>query len=228
MTRYFNVDIDNIITDYELAYQNSKENFINKIKRSHDDILKVYTQDIDEYNKTLKNLSDVNNKISKSRDTLQHISDKVKCEQQILQTENDRLESINNECSTLGVTEIELNDEINKTKEQLTHVYKEKKASLKKLKREINSFRTGVNMYERFLQLNMNIECNEITTVINITMKNVKKNSGYQVIFEENDNNFKLIDIIPRSQTIMKAATLYDQNKDIQGLLAFLYYNTKE
>lgn len=53
MTRYFNVDIDNIITDYELAYQNSKENFINKIKRSHDDILKVYTQDIDEYNKTL-------------------------------------------------------------------------------------------------------------------------------------------------------------------------------
>lgn len=46
-------------------------------------------------------------------------------------------------------------------------------------------------MYERFLQLNMNIECNEITTVINITMKNVKKNSGYQVIFEENDNNFK-------------------------------------
>ncbi|XP_022165732.1 uncharacterized protein LOC111030511 [Myzus persicae] len=228
MTRYFNVDIDNIITDYELAHQNSKENFINKIKRSHDDILKVYTQDIDEYNKTLKNLSDVNNKISKSRDTLQHISDKVKCEQQILQTENDRLESINNECSTLGVTEIELNDEINKTKEQLTHVYKEKKASLKKLKREINSFRTGVNMYERFLQLNMNIECNEITTVINITMKNVKKNSGYQVIFEENDNNFKLIDIIPRSQTIMKAATLYDQNKDIQGLLAFLYYNTKE
>lgn len=228
MTRYFNVDIDNIITDYELAYQNSKENFINKIKRSHDDILKVYTRDIDEYNKTLKNLSDVNNKISKSRDTLQHISDKVKCEQQILQTENDRLESINNECSTLGVTEIELNDEINKTKEQLTHVYKEKKASLKKLKREINSFRTGVNMYERFLQLNMNIECNEITTVINITMKNVKKNSGYQVIFEENDNNFKLIDIIPRSQTIMKAATLYDQNKDIQGLLAFLYYNTKE
>jgi len=29
-------------------------------------------------------------------------------------------------------------------------------------------------MYERFLQLNMNIESNEITTVINITMKNVK------------------------------------------------------
>jgi len=72
----------------------------------------------------LENLSDVNNKISKSRDTLQHISDKVKCEQQILQTENDRLESINNECNSLGVTEIELNDEINKTKEQLTQVYK--------------------------------------------------------------------------------------------------------
>ncbi|XP_060864906.1 arginyl-tRNA--protein transferase 1-like [Metopolophium dirhodum] len=223
MTKYFNVDIDNIITDYELAYQNAKENFIDEIKRTDDNILKVYTQDIDEYSKTLKNLSDVNNKISKGRDTLQHISDKVKCEQQILQTESDRLESINNECNSLGATEIELNDVINKTKEQLTQVYKEKKTSLKKLKREINSFRTGVNMYERFLQLNMNIESNEINTIINITMKNVKNHSDYKVIFEENENNFKLIDIIPRSQTVMKAATLYDQNKDIQGLLAFLY-----
>lgn len=145
MTRYFNIDIDNIITDYELAYQNSKENFIDEIKQTNDNILKVYTQDIDEYSKTLsmyfimpdilyfinfmyclflENLSDVNNKINKSRDTLQHISDKVKCEQQILQTENDRLESINNECNNLGVTEIELNDVINKTKEQLTQVYK--------------------------------------------------------------------------------------------------------
>ncbi|KAL4097045.1 hypothetical protein QTP88_021883 [Uroleucon formosanum] len=223
MTRYFNIDIDNIITDYELAYQNSKENFIDEIKQTNDNILKVYTQDIDEYSKTLKNLSDVNNKINKSRDTLQHISDKVKCEQQILQTENDRLESINNECNNLGVTEIELNDVINKTKEQLTQVYKEKKASIKKLKREINSFRTGVNMYERFLMLNMNIEINEVNTIINITIKNVKNHSDYKVVFEENDNNFKLIDIIPRSQTVMKAATLYNQNKDIQGLLAFLY-----
>lgn len=223
MTKYFNVDIDNIITDYELVYQNAKENFIDEIKRTDDNILKVYTQDIEEYSKTLKNLSDVNNKISKSRDTLQHISDKVKCEQQILQTENDRLESINNECNSLGVTEIELNDVINKTKEQLAQVYKEKKTSLKRLKREINSFRTGVNMYERFLQLNMNIESNEINTIINITMKNVKNHSDYKVILEENDNNFKLIDIIPRSQSVMKAATLYDQNKDIQGLLAFLY-----
>lgn len=209
MTKYFNVDIDNIITDYELVYQNAKENFIDEIKRTDDNILKVYTQDIEEYSKTLKNLSDVNNKISKSRDTLQHISDKVKCEQQILQTENDRLESINNECNSLGVTEIELNDVINKTKEQLAQVYKEKKTSLKRLKREINSFRTGVNMYERFLQLNMNIESNEINTIINITMKNVKNHSDYKVILEENDNNFKLIDIIPRSQSVMKAATLY-------------------
>jgi len=36
-----------------------------------------------------------------------------------------------------------------------------------------------------------------------------------------------VIDITPRSQTVMKAATLYNKNKDIQGLLAFLY-NTKE
>ncbi|XP_015374744.1 PREDICTED: uncharacterized protein LOC107169504 [Diuraphis noxia] len=191
MTRYFNVDIDNITTDYELAYQNSYENFTDEIKRFDDDILKLYSQDIDKYSKTLKNLTDVNNKINQSRDTLQHISDKVKCEQQILQTENDRLESINNECNSLEVTELELNDVINKTKEQLTQVYKEKKASIKKLKREINSFRTGVNMYERFLQLKMNIESNEINTIININMKNVKNNSDYKIIFEENDNNFK-------------------------------------
>jgi len=53
MTKYFNVDIDNIITDYELVYQNAKENFIDEIKRTDDNILKVYTQDIEEYSKTL-------------------------------------------------------------------------------------------------------------------------------------------------------------------------------
>lgn len=78
------------------------------------------------YSLFLESLTDVNNKINKSRETLQHISDKVKCEQQILQTENDRLESINNECNSLEVTELELNDVINKTKEQLNQVYKGK------------------------------------------------------------------------------------------------------
>ncbi|CAH1724666.1 unnamed protein product [Aphis gossypii] len=227
MTRYFNTDIDNIITDYELSYQNTMENFIDEIKRNNDNILKVYTQKIDEYSQTLKNLSDVNNKIDKSRNTLQHIADKVKCEQQILQTENDRLESISNECNSLRITEIELDDVINKTKMQLNQVYKEKKASIKKLKREINSFRIGVNMYERFLQLSMNVESNEKNSIIHLTMKNVNNLSDYKIVFEENDNNFKLIDITPRSQTVMKAATLYNKNKDIQGLLAFLY-NTKE
>ncbi|XP_026806403.1 uncharacterized protein LOC113549345 [Rhopalosiphum maidis] len=227
MTRYFNVDIDNIITDYELAYKNAMENFIDEIKRNNDDILKIYTQNMDEYSKKLKNLSDVNNKIDKSRNTLQHIADKVKCEQQILQTENDRLESINDECNSLKDTEIELNDVINKTKIQLNQVYKEKKSSIKKLKREINSFRIGVNMYERFLQLSMNIESNEKNAVIYIIMKNLKIHSDYKIVFEENDNNFKLIDITPCSQAVLKAATLYNKNKDIQGLLAFLYY-TKE
>jgi len=145
MTRYFNVDIDNIIIDYELAYKNTMENFIDEIKRNNDDILKIYTQNMDEYSKKLsmyfvlpdvlwilnilyylflENLSDVNNKIDKSRNTLQHIADKVKCEQQILQTENDRLESISDECNSLRDTEIELNDVINKTKIQLNQVYK--------------------------------------------------------------------------------------------------------
>jgi len=72
----------------------------------------------------LENLSDINNKIDKSRNTLQHITDKVKCEQQILQKENDRLESISNECNSLRITEIELEDVINKTKMQLNQVYK--------------------------------------------------------------------------------------------------------
>lgn len=67
----------------------------------------------------------------------------------------------------------------------------EKKASIKKLKREINSFRIGVNMYERFLQLSMNIESNEINSIIHITMKNVNNHSDYKIVFEENDNNFK-------------------------------------
>ncbi|CAI6366951.1 unnamed protein product [Macrosiphum euphorbiae] len=223
MTKYFKGNIDDICNEYKLAYQHAKESFVDEIKRTDENILKVYTQDIEEYSKTLKNLSDVNNKISKSRDTLQHISDKVKCEQQILQTENDRLESINNECHSLGATEIELNDVINKTKEQLTQVYKEKKTSLKKLKREINSFKAGVNMYERFLQLNMNIKTNGTNTLIETTMKNVKNHSDYKVtFFEENENNFHLIDINPRSPTVMKAAKLYDQTQDIQGLLAFL------
>lgn len=53
MTKYFNIDIDNIITDYELSYQNTMENFIDEIKRNNDNILKVYTQNIDEYSKTL-------------------------------------------------------------------------------------------------------------------------------------------------------------------------------
>ena len=53
MTKHFNVDIDNIITDYELAYQHAKESFIDEIKRTDENILKVYTQDIDEYSKTL-------------------------------------------------------------------------------------------------------------------------------------------------------------------------------
>lgn len=53
MTRYFNIDIDNIITDYELSYQNTMENFIDEIKRNNDNILKVYAQKIDEYSQTL-------------------------------------------------------------------------------------------------------------------------------------------------------------------------------
>lgn len=38
---------------------------------------------------------------------------------------------------------------------------------------------------------------------------------------------FSVIDISPHNGTVIQAAELYNQNKDVQGLLAFLY-NTKK
>lgn len=73
----------------------------------------------------------------------------------------------------------------------IIYLFLEKKSSIKKLKREINSFRIGVNMYERFLQLSMNIESNEKNAVIYITINNLNNHSDHKIVFEENDNNFK-------------------------------------
>jgi len=53
MTRYFNVDIDNIITDYELGFQDSIENIIDKVKRKNDNEQKAFTQNIEDYSNTL-------------------------------------------------------------------------------------------------------------------------------------------------------------------------------
>lgn len=46
-------------------------------------------------------------------------------------------------------------------------------------------------MYERFLQLSMNVESNGKNSIIHLTMKNVSNHSDYKIVFEENDNNFK-------------------------------------
>jgi hypothetical protein len=60
---------------------------------------------------------------------------------------------------------------------------------VKKIKREINSFKSGVNMYEKFLQLSMSIENHESNSIIKIIMKN--NPLDYNIILEENDNDFK-------------------------------------
>lgn len=61
----------------------------------------------------------------------------------------------------------------------------EKIGNLKKLKRDIKSFKAGVGMYEEYLQLNMNIELQENNSVlINLALKK------YNVVLEENDNDF--------------------------------------
>jgi len=61
----------------------------------------------------------------------------------------------------------------------------EKKESIKKVKREINAFITGVNKYEQFLKLSMNINNEELNAVINVIMKNSNDSTNYNIILEE-------------------------------------------
>lgn len=63
----------------------------------------------------------------------------------------------------------------------------EKKEKIKKLKKEINCFKNGVKTYEQFLQLNLSVSGQNKTL---ITMKNLKNNPDFTVVFEENDNDF--------------------------------------
>lgn len=44
-------------------------------------------------------------------------------------------------------------------------------------------------MYEKFLQLSMSVENHEANSIIKISMKN--NLSDYNIILEENDNDFK-------------------------------------
>lgn len=53
MNKLFNIDIDDIIADYKLSYQNKNDNFINQINRLNNSVLKVYTHKVNEHNKIL-------------------------------------------------------------------------------------------------------------------------------------------------------------------------------
>lgn len=53
MTRLFNIDIDSIITDYKISYQNENDNFINQVNRLNNNVLKEYTHRAKEHNQIL-------------------------------------------------------------------------------------------------------------------------------------------------------------------------------
>lgn len=62
---------------------------------------------------------------------------------------------------------------------------------LKKFKKEFKTFKTGVNIYEQFLQLSMNIKNEGQNKVINLGLRNLNIHTNYNVIFEEHDDYFK-------------------------------------
>lgn len=51
MTKFFNIDIENIITDYNLSYQNVNDHFISQVKQQNNYLMKIYTQKIEESSK---------------------------------------------------------------------------------------------------------------------------------------------------------------------------------
>lgn len=53
MSRFFNVNIDSIINDHELSYQNTQDNFIKECKQMYDKLLKLYIQKVEERSKVL-------------------------------------------------------------------------------------------------------------------------------------------------------------------------------
>lgn len=69
------------------------------------------------------------------------------------------------------------------------NLFIEKRGTIRKLKTEINSFKSGVNLYEQYLQLNLNFENKGKNTIIYISMKNIKNHTSYKIILEEIDNN---------------------------------------
>lgn len=72
----------------------------------------------------LDQLSDINNQITEDRAKLQVIVNKVENDQQSIQTEKNRLESIYDESRLLEVEENELKDVIRQNEVELTQVSK--------------------------------------------------------------------------------------------------------
>lgn len=54
MSRFFNVDINCMINDHELSYQNANSNFIEKYNKLYNDVQKVHKQKVDESNSILR------------------------------------------------------------------------------------------------------------------------------------------------------------------------------
>lgn len=65
----------------------------------------------------------------------------------------------------------------------------EKRGTIKKIKKEINSFTYGVQLYEQFLQLNINIVNKEKFNIINIILKSLNNDMSYKVILEEMESS---------------------------------------
>lgn len=59
MSRLLDVDIDSMITDYELSYKNTNDNFTNQFKRLNDQILQLYTHKMEEQRKILSMYLDI-------------------------------------------------------------------------------------------------------------------------------------------------------------------------
>jgi len=213
-----------MVADYKLSFKTENDNFIKEINRLSNERLKEYEEKVKAHKIMLKQLSDVKGEIIDNRKKLHDLTNKVEHEQEILQSEGSRLETIDNECRLLEMEETKLKNTMNDTKRELNRTLEEKKRSIKKIKKEIKAFKTGVNIYERYLQLSMNISNEGLNAVIiTVTIRNLRKATNYNVILKETDKHFELIEITPHSQSSVKAALLYNQNKDIQGLLAFLY-----
>ncbi|XP_050429576.1 uncharacterized protein LOC126838857 isoform X2 [Adelges cooleyi] len=222
MTKHLNIDIDSITLDHKFSTENLFINFRNKLTCLENEVSDVYTQKVEKHYRETRLLSEAKMQLNCNQDKLRYLTEKLDQDRHTLQTENERLDATNNECKMLEVEKENLSDMVAKSKEELDQVSRDKKELLKKLKKEIKSFQAGVNMYERFMQIVMKIKYEDLSVLVEVTMENSNNHKNYSVVFKEDKNDFRRI--TPSNQLIVKAGALYNQNKDVQGLLAFIYH----